>query len=84
MLCYVCMYGVLLDECVGVSGQLVHVFLDESVRRVNHRTREVKNAKFVILKSVCMYVCMLSIYISYCMYVCMYCIWVILRVYVCM
>ena len=48
---------VLLDECVGVSRQLVHVLLDESVRRVNHRTREVKNAKFVILKSVCMYVC---------------------------
>ena len=59
MLCNVCMAGgkLLLDECVGVSRKLVHVFLDESVRRVNHRTREVKNAKFVILKSVCMYVC---------------------------
>ena len=57
---YVCMYGgmyVLLYECVGVSGQLVHVLLDEGVGRVHHRAGKVKNAKLVVLY-VCMYVCM--------------------------
>ena len=57
--CNVCMAGgkLLLDKCVGVSRKFVHVLLDESVRGINHRTREVKNAKFIILKVyVCMYV----------------------------